>query len=79
MELITGNWIWFRVIISSDGYIVTNYHVIENAEKISITTNNNQNFEADIVGYDEQNDIALLKLKVKIHSHLLHLVIVMLQ
>lgn len=51
------------VIISSDGYIVTNYHVIENAEKISITTNNNQNFEADIVGYDEQNDIALLKIE----------------
>ena len=51
------------VIISSDGYIVTNYHVIENAEKISVTTNNNQNFEADIVGYDEQNDIALLKIE----------------
>ena len=51
------------VIISSDGYIVTNYHVIENAEKISITTNNNQNFEADIIGYDEQNDIALLKIE----------------
>ena len=51
------------VIISSDGYIVTNYHVIENAQKISITTNNNQNYEADIVGYDEQNDIALLKIE----------------
>ena len=51
------------VIISSDGYIVTNYHVIENAEKISITTNDNQNFEADIIGYDEQNDIALLKIE----------------
>ena len=37
--------------------------MIENAEKISITTNNNQNFEADIVGYDEQNDIALLKIE----------------
>ena len=36
--------------------------MIENAEKISITTNN-QNFEADIVGYDEQNDIALLKIE----------------
>ena len=51
------------VIISSDGYIITNYHVIENAQKISITTNNNQNYEADIVGYDEQNDIALLKIE----------------
>ena len=37
--------------------------MIENAENISITTNNNQNFEADIIGYDEQNDIALLKIE----------------
>jgi len=50
------------VIISSDGYIITNYHVIENSDKIEITTNNNQTYDARIVGSDEQNDIALLKI-----------------
>ena len=50
------------VIISSDGYIVTNHHVIETAEDIQITTNDNQSYDAKIVGSDEQNDIALLKI-----------------
>ena len=50
------------VIISSDGYIVTNHHVIENSDKIQITTNNNQTYDARIIGSDEQNDIALLKI-----------------
>jgi len=51
------------VIISSDGYIITNHHVIETAEDIQITTNNNQSYDAKIIGSDEQNDIALLKIK----------------
>jgi Do/DeqQ family serine protease len=51
------------VIISSDGYIVTNHHVIENAENIQITSNNNQSYNAKIIGSDEQNDIALLKIE----------------
>ena len=51
------------VIISSDGYIVTNHHVIESAEDIQITTNDNQSYEAKIIGSDEQNDIALLKIE----------------
>lgn len=50
------------VIISSDGYIITNHHVIETAEDIQITTNDNQSYEAKIIGSDEQNDIALLKI-----------------
>jgi len=50
------------VIISSDGYIVTNHHVIETAEDIQITTNNNQSYGAKVIGSDEQNDIALLKI-----------------
>ena len=50
------------VIISSDGYIITNHHVIENSDKIQITTNNNQTYDARIIGSDEQNDIALLKI-----------------
>lgn len=53
------------VIISDDGFIVTNNHVIENAEKIEITTNDNQTFEANLVGRDPGTDIALLKIKAK--------------
>ena len=51
------------VIISSDGYIITNHHVIETAEDIQITTNDNQSYEAKVIGSDEQNDIALLKIE----------------
>ena len=51
------------VIISSDGYIITNHHVIDSAEDIQITTNDNQSYEAKIIGSDEQNDIALLKIE----------------
>ncbi|MGB6038153.1 MAG: trypsin-like peptidase domain-containing protein, partial [Cryomorphaceae bacterium] len=51
------------VIISDDGFIVTNNHVIENAETIEITTNDNQTFEATLVGRDPGTDIALLKIK----------------
>ena len=51
------------VIISSDGYVITNHHVIETAEDIQITTNNNQSYDAKIIGSDEQNDIALLKIE----------------
>ena len=49
-------------IISPDGYIITNSHVVENADKIEITTNSNQTFDAELVGSDDQNDIALLKI-----------------
>ena len=51
------------VIITSDGYIITNYHVIENAEKVTVKLNDNREFEAQIVGRDPSTDIALLKVK----------------
>jgi Do/DeqQ family serine protease len=51
------------VIISSDGYIITNNHVIENAEKITVKLNDNREFVAEIVGRDQGTDIALLKVK----------------
>jgi len=51
------------VIISDDGFIVTNNHVIEGAETIEVTTNDNQTFEANLVGRDPGTDIALLKIK----------------
>lgn len=50
------------VIISPDGYIITNNHVIENATKISITLNDNREFEAKLIGTDSKSDIALLKI-----------------
>ena len=50
------------VIISSDGYIITNNHVIQGARKLEITTNNRETFEAEVIGADESTDIALIKI-----------------
>jgi len=50
------------VIISEDGYIVTNNHVIENATEIEITLNDKQTYEAKLIGTDPANDIALIKI-----------------
>ena len=49
------------VIISPDGYIVTNNHVIEGASDIEITLNNRKKLKATLIGADKNNDIALLK------------------
>lgn len=54
------------VIISADGYIVTNNHVIENASAIEITLNNKKKYEAELIGSDAINDIALLKIEADI-------------
>lgn len=51
------------VIIREDGYIVTNNHVVENAEKVEVTLNNNKTYEATIVGTDPATDVALLKVE----------------
>ncbi len=51
------------VIISEDGYIVTNNHVIENAERLEVTLNDNRNFPASIIGRDPSTDLALLKIE----------------
>ena len=50
------------VIISPDGYITTNYHVIENSTEVIVTTNDNREYEAEIIGFDEVTDIAVLKI-----------------
>ncbi len=50
------------VIISSDGYIVTNNHVIESADKIDVVLNDRRSFEAKLIGTDPTTDIALLKI-----------------
>ncbi len=53
------------VIISEDGYIVTNNHVIDGAEKLEVTLNDNRQFNATVVGTDETTDIALIKISAK--------------
>lgn len=51
------------VIISTDGYIITNNHVVENAENVTVKLNDNREFKAEVIGRDEGTDIALLKIK----------------
>ncbi|MFA9290171.1 MAG: trypsin-like peptidase domain-containing protein [Solirubrobacteraceae bacterium] len=53
------------VIIASDGYIVTNNHVIEGAEKLEVVLNNQEKYIATVVGSDKSTDIALLKIDAK--------------
>lgn len=52
-------------ILSSDGYIITNYHVVEDANSIKVTTYDNNSYDAELVGYDESNDVAVLKINAK--------------
>ena len=49
-------------LISDDGYVVTNYHVISGATRIAVTTYAEQTLEPEVIGYDANNDIALLKI-----------------
>lgn len=49
-------------IINEDGYILTNYHVIEGASEISVTLSDNTNVAAKVVNYDENQDVAMLKI-----------------
>ena len=51
------------VIISPDGYIVTNNHVITGASSVQVTLNDNKTYKAEIIGTDSSSDIALLKIK----------------
>ena len=51
------------VIISEDGYIVTNNHVIQDATELEVTLNNNKSYQAKLVGTDSKMDIALLKIE----------------
>jgi len=53
------------VIISTDGYIVTNNHVIDGADEIEVTTNDDQVFKAKVIGSDDLTDVALLKIEGK--------------
>ena len=48
-------------VLSEDGYILTNYHVIENSTSIKVTMYDGSSYDAELIGYDESNDIAVLK------------------
>ena len=51
------------IILSSDGYIVTNNHVVEGANSVSVTLNTGTDYEAQVVGTDEQTDLAVIKIE----------------
>lgn len=53
------------VIISDDGYIVTNNHVVNGAEKIEVVLNDKRTYVAELIGTDASTDVALLKIKEK--------------
>lgn len=53
------------VIISTDGYIVTNNHVVEGADELTVTLNDNREFSARIIGTDKTTDLALIKIDGK--------------
>ena len=72
-QLVTSNYFWggqqvlsgagSGVILTADGYIVTNYHVIEGANQITVTLSDDTDYPATVVGGDAQSDIALLKIE----------------
>lgn len=51
------------VVITSNGYIVTNYHVVDGADLITVTLNDNSSYEANVVGIDPSTDLAVIKIK----------------
>ncbi len=52
-------------VISADGYVVTNNHVVENASKVTISFDGKEKFEAEVIGTDPRTDLGLLKIKAK--------------
>lgn len=52
-------------ILSAEGYIITNYHVIEDADSVTVTTYAGDSYKAEVIGYDASNDIAVLKIEAE--------------
>ena len=50
------------VIISDDGYIVTNNHVVDGADEVTVTLSNRKSFKAKVVGTDPSSDLAVVKI-----------------
>ena len=51
------------IVLSADGYLITNHHVIENAQVIAVQTSDERQFQASIIGSDEASDLAVLKVE----------------
>jgi len=54
------------VIVSKDGYILTNYHVVAGANEIEVKTSDKRSFQAEVVGLDSLADVAVIKIKEKV-------------
>ena len=52
-------------VLTEDGYILTNYHVVESSNSITVAMYNGDTYDAALVGYDESNDVAVLKVDAK--------------
>lgn len=52
-------------LISSDGYLLTNYHVVEGADELTVKLSNNEQYQGVVVGYDDSIDVALVKIKAE--------------
>lgn len=52
-------------VLTDDGYILTNYHVIEDSNSIKVSTYDGSSYDAQLIGYDESNDIAVLKIEAE--------------
>ena len=52
-------------VLTNDGYILTNYHVVEDSDSIAVSLYNGETYNADLIGYDESNDIAVLKVEAE--------------
>lgn len=52
-------------VISADGEILTNYHVVKNASKLTVTMNSGESYEAKVIGYEEDSDVALIKIEAE--------------
>jgi serine protease Do len=78
-ETVSYNWFWQAVpqtgagsgiVISPDGYIVTNNHVVEGAQKVTVTLSDGSTYAATIVGTDAQTDLAVVKINANNLSYL---------
>ncbi len=61
----TGSSTGSGFIISKDGYVLTNYHVVDGANSVSVTTHAGDSLDATVVGFDDTSDVALLKLSAQ--------------
>ena len=62
---VTRNYVGSGVVVSSDGHIVTNHHVTDNASRIYVTLWNNDLYEAKMVGSDKDTDLAVIKIEAQ--------------